>query len=170
MRRRAETSGTSGRGTWRSRAPKGNGRFAIGGRGGVVVHVTNLNDSGPGSLRDAIETDRGPRTVVFDVSGIVKLSSRLTLNQNYVTVAGQTAPGKGVVLRAAPFGMSGVNDVAVRHVRVRLGAGTTFDGMGLTGSNYSIIDHSSISWTIDEAFSSRNGKNITPSGRSSPSA
>jgi hypothetical protein len=140
---------------------EGYGRFAIGGRGGVVVHVTNLNDSGPGSLRDAVETDRGPRTIVFDVSGIVKLSSRLTLNQNYVTVAGQTAPGKGIVIRSAPFGVSGSNDVAIRHLRVRLGAGTTFDGMGLTGANHAIIDHGSISWTIDEAFSSRNGKNIT---------
>jgi hypothetical protein len=140
---------------------EGYGRFAIGGRGGVVVRVTNLNDSGPGSFRDAIETDRGPRTIVFDVSGIVKLSSRLTLNQNYVTVAGQTAPGKGIVFRSAPFGVSGANDVSIRHLRVRLGAGTTFDGMGLTGANHAIIDHSSISWTIDEAFSSRNGKNIT---------
>ncbi len=140
---------------------EGYGRFAIGGRGGVVVHVTNLNDSGAGSFRDAIETDRGPRTIVFDVSGIVPLGSRLTLNQNYVTVAGQTAPAKGIVFRAAPFGMSGVSDVSVRDVRVRVGHGTTYDGMGLTGSNHSIIDHSSISWTIDEGFSSRNGKNIT---------
>jgi hypothetical protein len=140
---------------------EGYGRFAIGGRGGVVVHVTNLSDSGAGSLRDAVETDRGPRTIVFDVSGIIKLSSRLTLTQPHVTIAGQTAPGKGIVVRAAPFGLSGMVDGIVRHFRVRLGAGPTFDGMGLTGSNHSIIDHSSISWTIDEAFSSRNGKNIT---------
>ncbi|WP_437836652.1 T9SS C-terminal target domain-containing protein [Sorangium sp. So ce1153] len=140
---------------------EGHGRFAIGGRGGVVVHVTNLNDSGPGSFRDAIEADRGPRTIVFDVSGVIRLASRLTLTQKYVTVAGQTAPGKGIVLRAAPFGLSGVSDAAVRHVRVRLGHGETFDGMGMSGSDHSIIDHSSISWTIDEGFSSRNGKNIT---------
>ncbi len=140
---------------------EGYGRLAIGGRGGIVVHVTNLNDSGPGSFRDAVETDRGPRTIVFDVSGVIKLSSRLTLNQNYVTVAGQTAPGKGIVFRAAPFGMAGVSDVVVRHMRVRLGAGTTYDGSGLTGATHSIVDHSSISWTIDEAFSSRNAKNIT---------
>jgi hypothetical protein len=61
----------------------------------------------------------------------------------------------------APFGISGVTDGVVRHVRVRLGHGTTYDGMGLTGANHSIVDHSSISWTIDEAFSSRNGRNIT---------
>ncbi len=140
---------------------EGYGRFAIGGRGGIVVHVTNLEDSGAGSLRDAVETERGPRTIVFDVSGVIPLASRLTLNQSYVTVAGQTAPGKGVLIRAAPFGLAGTKDVAVRHLRVRVGHGPTFDGMGMAGADFSIIDHSSISWTIDEAFSSRNGKNLT---------
>ncbi|HKU37072.1 MAG TPA: hypothetical protein VJR89_02965, partial [Polyangiales bacterium] len=140
---------------------EGYGRFAIGGRGGKVVHVTNLDDSGPGSLRDAIETDRGPRTVVFDVGGVVRLASRLTVNQSYITVAGQTAPGKGICIRGAPFGLTGVHDVVMRHVRVRLGRGTTFDGMGMQGSDHSIFDHCSISWTIDEAFSSRSAKNIT---------
>lgn len=139
----------------------GYGRFAVGGRGGVVVHVTNLADAGPGSLRDAIETERGPRTVVFDVGGIIPLASRLTLNQSYVTVAGQTAPGKGICLRAAPFGVSGSHDVVIRDMRVRVGHGTTYDGMGLAGADHTIIDHASISWTIDEAFSSRNAKNIT---------
>ncbi|HSC88818.1 MAG TPA: thrombospondin type 3 repeat-containing protein [Polyangiaceae bacterium] len=140
---------------------EGYGRFAIGGRGGQVVHVTNLNDAGPGSLRDAVETDRGPRTIVFDVSGIIQLKSRLTLNQSYVTVAGQTAPGKGIVVRSAPFGVAGSTDVALRHLRVRLGAGPTYDGMGLTGATHSIVDHASISWTIDEGFSSRSAKHIT---------
>ncbi len=140
---------------------EGYGRFARGGRDGVVVHVTNLNDSGPGSLREAVENDIGPRTIVFDVAGIIALKSRLVLNSRYVTVAGQTAPGKGIVVRAAPFGMSGAQDSVIRHLRVRLGAGTTYDGMGMTGSDHSIIDHCSISWTIDEAFSSRGAKNIT---------
>ncbi len=140
---------------------QGYGRFARGGRGGSVVHVTNLNDSGPGSLRDAVENESGPRTIVFDVGGVIRLSSRLSLIDNYVTVAGQTAPGKGVVVRGAPFGLSGARDIIIRHVRVRLGAGPTFDGMGMAGSDHSIIDHASISWTIDEAFSSRNAKNIT---------
>lgn len=139
---------------------EGYGRYARGGRGGRVVEVTNLNDSGPGSLRDAVTNDIGPRTIVFTVSGIITLASRLVLNQPYVTVAGQTAPGKGICLRAAPFGYTG-NDVVVRHMRLRLGKGITYDGMGLTGANYSIVDHCSISWTIDEAFSSRSGKNIT---------
>lgn len=139
---------------------EGYGRFARGGRGGKVVTVTNLNDDGPGSLREAVTNDIGPRTIVFNTSGIIQLNSRLVSNQPYVTIAGQTAPGKGICIRKAPFGITG-NDAIVQNVRVRLGAGPTFDGMGLTGANYSIIDHCSISWTIDEAFSSRSGKNIT---------
>ena len=127
----------------------------------MVVHVTNLNDSGAGSLRAAVENDIGPRTIVFDVGGIIRLASRLTLSSNYVTVAGQTAPGKGIVIRAAPFGTSGAHDDVIQDVRVRLGGGATYDGMGLAGSDHCIVDHCSISWTIDESFSSRNGKNIT---------
>jgi hypothetical protein len=140
---------------------EGYGRFARGGRGGVVVHVKHLNDSGAGSLREAIESDVGPRTIVFDVGGIIVLGSRLSLTSKYVTVAGQTAPGKGIVIRSAPFGMSGAIDSVIRDIRVRLGAGQTYDGMGMAGSDHSVIDHCSISWTIDEAFSSRNGHNIT---------
>ncbi|POY40834.1 pectate lyase [Flavobacterium alvei] len=139
---------------------EGYGRFARGGRGGKVIAVTNLNDSGPGSLREAVTNDIGPRTIIFNTSGIIQLNSRLVLSQPYVTIAGQTAPGKGVCIRTAPFGITG-NDAIVQNVRVRLGGGTTFDGMGLTGANHSIIDHCSISWTIDEAFSSRSGKNLT---------
>jgi len=140
---------------------EGHGRLARGGRCGKVVHVTNLNDSGPGSLREAFSTDTGPRTIVFDVSGVIELESRMTMAGNFVTVAGQTAPGKGIVIRAAPVGVAGVNDAIMRFMKVRLGYGVTYDGMGLTGSNHSIFDHNSISWTIDEAFSSRDAKNIT---------
>lgn len=139
---------------------EGYGRFARGGRGGKVVAVTNLNDSGPGSLREAVTNDIGPRTIVFNTSGIIQLNSRLVLSQPYVTIAGQTAPGKGICIRKAPLGITG-NDAIVQNIRVRLGGGQTFDGMGLTGADNSIIDHCSISWTIDEAFSSRGGKNIT---------
>jgi hypothetical protein len=139
---------------------EGYGRFARGGRGGKVVAVTNLNDSGPGSFREAVTNDIGPRTIVFNTSGIIQLSSRLVLSQPYVTVAGQTAPGKGICIRTAPFGVTG-NDAVVQNIRVRIGGGATYDGMGLTGADNSIIDHCSISWTIDESFSSRSGKNIT---------
>ena len=139
---------------------EGYGRFAIGGRGGKVVYVTNLDDSGPGSFRDAVENQHGRRTILFAVSGLITLKSRLVINDDYVTVAGQTAPGKGVCFRWAPIGVVG-DDLIVRNLRVRLGIGVTFDGMGLTGADHSIIDHCSISWTIDEAFSSRGAHNIT---------
>ncbi|WP_229239678.1 T9SS C-terminal target domain-containing protein [Echinicola soli] len=142
------------------RGAEGYGRYARGGRGGKVVTVTNLNDSGPGSLREAVTNDIGPRTIVFAVGGTIELESRLVSNQPYVTIAGQTAPGKGIMIERAPLGITG-NDGVARFLRVGIGAGRTFDGMGLTGANYSIIDHCSIRWTIDESFSSRGAHHIT---------
>lgn len=142
---------------------EGYGGTAIGGRGGKVVYVTNLNDSGSGSLREAVENDIGPRTILFKVSGVINLKSRLVLSSSYVTVAGQSAPGKGITIYGAPFGITG-NECIVRFIRVRRGYGNSdrgLDGMGITGANHSILDHASISWTTDEAFSSRNGKNLT---------
>ncbi|MCR8666763.1 fibronectin type III domain-containing protein [Aestuariibaculum sp. M13] len=139
---------------------EGYGRFAIGGRGGKVVEVTNLNDNGPGSFREAVTQDIGPRTIVFNVSGNIKLKSRLVISHPYITVAGQTAPGDGITISRAPVGLTGDEGI-VRFLRVRIGSGTTFDGMGLTGANNSIIDHCSISWTIDESFSSRGAHHIT---------
>ena len=141
---------------------EGYGRFAIGGRGGRVYHVTNLNDSGPGSLREAVEADV-PRTVVFDVGGLISLKSRLVFRNPFLTVAGQTAPGKGICIRNYTFGGSGAKETIIRHIRLRLGdlAGRTMDGMGLASSDHCIIDHCSISWTQDEAFSSRGAHNIT---------
>ena len=139
---------------------EGYGRYAVGGRGGKVIEVTNLNDDGPGSLREAINQEIGPRTIVFNVSGNIKLASRLVANQPYITIAGQTAPGEGITISRAPIGLTG-NDGVIRFLKVRIGGGTTFDGMGLTGADYSIIDHCSISWTIDESFSSRGAHHIT---------
>ncbi|MCP2028368.1 hypothetical protein L1276_003538 [Flavobacterium sp. HSC-32F16] len=139
---------------------EGYGRYAVGGRGGKVIEVTNLNDDGPGSLRDAINQEIGPRTIVFTVSGNIKLASRLVANQPYITIAGQTAPGDGITISRAPIGLTG-NDGVMRFLKVRIGGGRTFDGMGLTGADYSIIDHCSISWTIDESFSSRGAHHIT---------
>jgi hypothetical protein len=141
---------------------EGYGRFARGGRGGRVIEVTNLNDSGPGSLRAAVEAE-GPRTVVFNVSGLISLESKLIIRNPYLTIAGQTAPGKGICIRKYNMGMGGTHDVIIRYVRVRPGniAGVTLDGMGMAGTDHSIIDHCSISWTQDEAFSSRGAKNIT---------
>jgi hypothetical protein len=141
---------------------EGYGRFAAGGRGGRVYKVTTLADAGPGSLREAVEA-LGPRTVVFDISGRIELQSKLVVRNPYLTIAGQTAPGKGICISNYNLGMMGAHDVIVRYMRVRPGntAGVTLDGMGMASSDHAIIDHCSISWTQDEAFSSRGAKNIT---------
>ncbi len=148
---------------------EGYGRYAIGGRGGVVYHVTSLDDDpaspANGTFRYGITQLSGPRTIVFDVAGVITLKSRLTCSDPYVTIAGQTAPGNGILLRGAPFGMA--SDGITRFLRLRLGhigissEDTGLDGMGMAGNDHSIMDHCSISWTIDEGFSSRNAKNIT---------
>jgi hypothetical protein len=148
---------------------EGHGRFARGGRGGKVVHITSLADYGasdtpvPGTLRHAVEVETGPRVIVFDTGGLITLTRRLTLNSPFVTIAGQTAPGKGICLRQWPLGLSGANDAIVRFLRNRPGnlSGQTIDGGGLAGCDHSIMDHCSISWSMDEGFSSRGAKNIT---------
>ena len=147
---------------------EGYGRDAIGGRGwngnGKVYHVTSLKDDGSeGTFRYGIENAKVPTTIVFDVAGVIRLNSRLTNSNPYVTIAGQTAPGNGIMFRGAPFGMS--SDGITRFMRLRLGSDAINgesgnDGMGING-DHSIMDHCSISWTIDEAFSSRGAKNIT---------
>lgn len=143
-------------------AAEGYGRFAVGGRAGRVIKVTSLEDSGPGTLREAIEAE-GPRTIVFDISGRIDLKNRLVIRNPYLTIAGHTAPGKGVCISNYNLGMMGTHDVIIRHLRVRPGdtSGKTLDGMGMASSDHCIIDHCSISWTQDEAFSSRGAKNIT---------
>ena len=135
---------------------EGYGRFARGGRGGVVMEVTNLNDSGPGSYRAAVAAS-GPRTVVFKVSGLIRLQSPCVIGNGYLTVAGQSAPGEGICLANWRAGMSSCSDVIMRFMRCRLGdaAQQAMDGIGLGNSTHSIIDHCSISWTMDEASSSR---------------
>jgi hypothetical protein len=144
---------------------EGYGRFARGGRGGVVVEVNNLNDSGLGSLRDALTGNYGPRTVVFNVSGLITLESDLIISSSnpYITLAGQTAPGKGICTRKYQLGLSGGRDVIVRNIRSRPGniSGSTLNGSGIAGCDHCIMDHCSISWGIDEEISSRTAKNIT---------
>jgi hypothetical protein len=141
---------------------EGYGRFARGGRAGRVIEVTSLDDSGPGTFREACEAE-GPRTVVFRVGGIIELKSKVIIRNSYITVAGQTAPGDGICIKNYSFGCLGAHDVIIRYIRVRIGdeTGETLDGMGLASCDHSIIDHCSISWTIDESFSSRGAKNIT---------
>ena len=145
---------------------EGYGRFARGGRGGVVLEVTNLLDYDsskgeaviPGSYRAAIEAT-GPRTVVFRVSGLIRLKRPCVINNanGYLTLAGQTAPGEGICLANWRAGLSSCTDVIMRFIRCRLGDASqqAMDGIGLGNSTHSIIDHCSISWTIDEASSSR---------------
>jgi len=148
---------------------EGYGRYARGGRGGTVYHVTNLNDSGAGSLRYGCESLTGDRTIVFDVGGIIELQSKITIPEEggNVYVAGQTAPGDGITLTKWGFGMIGCDDVIVRDIRVRAGdrglsgVNDVSDGMGLSSCNHCIIDHCSMSWATDEGFSSRSAANIT---------
>lgn len=132
---------------------EGAGRFALGGRGGAVLRVTNLNDAGPGSLRAAVES-RGARTIVFDIGGTVVLRSPLTIRQGRVTVAGQTAPGGGITLRGQPL-IVAADDVIVRHLRVRLGdeTGVQEDAVSITRGRRIILDHISAAWSVDETLS-----------------
>ncbi|WP_298481764.1 carbohydrate-binding protein [uncultured Ruminococcus sp.] len=131
----------------------GGGKYSTGGRGGEVYHVTNLNDSGTGSFRDAVS--KSNRIVVFDVSGTIELKSNI-LCQSNVTIAGQTAPGgSGITLKNYKMGMSGDN-IICRYISSRPGPyASTSSGNdawgGAAGSN-SIIDHCSMGWTTDEQW------------------
>ena len=116
-----------------------------------MLFVTNLNDSGPGSLRAAIEADY-PRIVVFKVSGTIELESHLRIRHPRITIAGQTAPGDGICLRRYSLVISAA-DVIVRFLRVRLGdePGRKMDGIDVSDAENVIVDHCSVSWTLDEA-------------------
>ncbi|MCH9023400.1 MAG: pectate lyase, partial [Planctomycetes bacterium] len=99
---------------------EGYGRFAQGGRGGDVYHVTHLGDSGPGSIRHGIETAEGPRTIVFDLSGTIELKSNLGIREkSKITIAGQTAPGDGITLKDHGLNLSQSSDIIIRYIRVR---------------------------------------------------
>lgn len=132
---------------------EGAGRFARGGRGGRVLRVTTLADAGPGSLRAAVEAE-GPRTIVFDIGGTIRLASPLTVRRGLVTIAGQTAPGGGITLRDHPLVIA-ADDVVVRHLRSRLGdeSGVEADAVSITRGRRIILDHISASWSVDETLS-----------------
>jgi hypothetical protein len=137
---------------------EGFGRMAQGGRGGVVVEVTNLNDAGPGSLRAALNAT-GPRTIVFRTGGIIDLQEELQITDPFVTIAAQTAPGDGIVLRN--FGLSiFTHDVIVRGLRIRPADGQHAlgpddrDCLSIQQGAYNIMaDHCSFSWGVDENVS-----------------
>ena len=145
---------------------EGYGATATGGRGGAVYIVTNLNDSGAGSLRDALNHNT-PRTIVFQVSGTIHLTSDLDVNYPNVTIAGQTAPGDGICIANGSL-KAGYNNVIIRYIRCRLGDqwpdGSENNDTDATWGRYGntmIFDHVTASWSVDEAFSYYANNNFT---------
>jgi autotransporter-associated beta strand protein len=128
------------------------GRFAVGGRYGSIYHVTNLNDSGTGSLREAVSASN--RIIVFDVSGVIRISSRMVFSSN-LYVAGQTAPGEGIIVYGDGVSFSSASNIIVRYMRFRMGKGGTSgkDCAGVANGTNMIFDHCSFSWGLDETFS-----------------
>ena len=159
----------------------GQGIDATGGRGGDVYHVTNLDDYNPrtneskivGSLRHAIRSADGPRTIVFEVSGLIRLEAALEIHKSQLTIAGQTSPA-GITLYGYPLELSKCEDVIVRHLRVRCGdtkvgedrhvalhpASANAVNVGPSCDRV-ILDHVSASWSIDETFSVTRSRNVT---------
>lgn len=146
---------------------EGAGKFTKGGRGGDVYHVVNLNDSGEGSFRNAIETINGPRTIVFDVGGTIQLKSKIDIKDvSYLTIAGQTAPGKGITLIDNNLSITNSKHIIVRYLRIRLGdqnkpANSDPDCITVEHSKQLIFDHLSLSWGIDGNGDFRGLKNVT---------
>ncbi len=133
---------------------EGGGAFTFGGRGGNVYVVTSLEDSGPGTLRDACEQG-GARTVVFNVSGIIRLKTPLIIRAPYITIAGQSAPGDGVCVAGESVWIN-THDVVIRYMRFRRGethVGRRDDSIGGNPVGNIMIDHVSASWGLDENMS-----------------
>jgi len=140
---------------------QGFGSYTVGGRGGKVIEVTNLNNDGPGSLRAAL-TAKGRRIVVFRISGTIQLSSPVFIDNPYITIAGQTAPGDGICIKGSQI-IIRTHDVVLRFIRIRPGDGEigtnpeNRDALGIEGISIRsgdrvynvVIDHCSFSWAID---------------------
>lgn len=136
---------------------EGFGAQSVGGRGGKVIFVTNLNDSGPGSLRAAVEED-GPRTVIFRVSGTIVLKSTLAVTKPYITIAGQTCPGEGICLKDHALVIA-ADHVVIRYIRCRPGdnSESESDALSISTGRDIIVDHCSTSWSVDETLSASTG-------------
>lgn len=143
---------------------EGGGMYASGARGGSsieVYHVTNLNDSGEGSFRDAVS--EGNRIVVFDVAGTVMLKTPVKIQKSNITVLGQTAPGEGICIGGDSVMLSNADNIIMRYLRFRMGDdhNTQEDSLGIRRGQNIIIDHCSISWCQDECLSAYQNKNFT---------
>jgi autotransporter-associated beta strand protein len=141
---------------------EGFGKYAVGGRYGSVYHVTNLNNSGAGSLRDAVSAPN--RIVVFDVAGVIRITTRMVVAAN-IYIAGQTAPGEGITVYGNGWSFSGADNTICRYLKIRMGivGDDGKDANGLADGHDIIFDHCSVSWGRDENFSinSTTAKNIT---------
>jgi len=149
---------------------EGFGTTTPAGRGGQILKVTNLNDSGPGSLRAAVEAS-GARIIVFEVSGTIKLNTELVVTHPFMTLAGQTAPSPGITIRGGACFDIRTHDVLIQHIRLRPGDDPTTaslqyrDGFQITGNGgvaYNVvIDHVSASWSQDETGSTWASGDVT---------
>ena len=141
---------------------EGHGRYVTGGRGGQIVHVTNLNDSGPGSFRQAV-SGSAKKIVVFDVGGVIALKSNVNIGAN-TTIMGQTAPKPGITLRYYTVNPAGDN-IIIRFLRLRRGQEKDVnDGADASTARHFtgiMIDHCSLSWSIDEVASFYDNNNFT---------
>ena len=143
---------------------EGYGRYALGGRGGRVYHVTSLSGGKePGTLLYGLTEINEPRYIVFDVSGIIELDFEAQFVKPYATIAGQTAPGKGICIKSSNINIG--SDIICRHIRFKRGLGVygenTGNAMGMSGADHSIVDHCTAAWGTDETVSGRGAQNIS---------